>query len=100
MLPSVSSKIALNFRQRAWASLTGPTLAKEDPSTDIQEDSTANKSALEDSKKKAEDADGVTRGKQGGGGSATVFGNWPATFWWHSLVWNCRSVYSAPRTPL
>lgn len=42
-------------------------MAKEDPGTDIQEDSSANKSALEDSKKKAEEAEGVSRGKPGDG---------------------------------
>jgi len=47
--------------------VTAPVLAKEDPSTDNQEDSGGNKSALEDSKKKAEEAEGVSRGKQGGG---------------------------------
>jgi len=46
--------------------VTAPVLAKEDPSTDNQEDSGGNKSALEDSKKKAEEAEGVSRGKQGG----------------------------------
>jgi hypothetical protein len=40
-------------------------MAKEDPGTDIQEDSSASKAALEDSKKKAEGAEGVTRGKSG-----------------------------------
>ena len=66
----VCSVVVLHRRQRTWASLTGPVLAKEDPGTDIQEDSSADKSALEDSKKKAEDAEGVTRGKPGGGESA------------------------------
>jgi hypothetical protein len=44
-------------------------MAKENPGTDIQEDSSADKSALEDSKKKAEEAKGVSRGKGGGGAS-------------------------------